>query len=198
MFTDTFTWIEKIHWTAQAISAAATIALACLTFVLAVGTVFLWWATRQLVRNGKRTAEQQLRAYVGITSGHVALETIDGTIKPRATIRIENFGQTPAYEVSVFSAIENATKFSEVCDNGTLIPGKITIFPKSSVRIIFSGNYGVPDGTAPVGTFVFGHITYNDAFGYSKRTNFRFTARELTLGGRSTDLCSCDDGKDAN
>jgi hypothetical protein len=41
--------IISTNWTPEAITAAGTVALACLTFILAFGTIFLWRATIRLV-----------------------------------------------------------------------------------------------------------------------------------------------------
>ena len=59
-----FMWFRAIEWTPEAVTAAATVVLAFLTFILAFGSVCLWLATRRLVRGAEDTAERQLRAYV--------------------------------------------------------------------------------------------------------------------------------------
>jgi len=40
--------------------------LAAFTVILALSTIFLWFATRDLVKEAKRTSERQIRAYVSI------------------------------------------------------------------------------------------------------------------------------------
>jgi hypothetical protein len=86
-----------INWTPEEISAAATVVLAIVTFVLAFGTVFLWLATKKLVVSAETTAERQLRAYVFIKT--VNLELVMGK-PPIAHIKLRKFGKTPAYEMT--------------------------------------------------------------------------------------------------
>jgi hypothetical protein len=83
-------------------NAEAIIAL--FTFILAFSTIFLWVATRDLVRGAKKTAEQQLRAYLAIESG---ARIGPHTLTPQFMLRFENCGQTPAYNgVSSVSTYE--------------------------------------------------------------------------------------------
>jgi hypothetical protein len=150
------------------------------------------------------TAQRQLRSYVGIVSGHLAFEVIDGAIKPKATIRIKNFGQTPAYDVACNAGIRNAVQFSDTLNKWlNMITGKSTVFPQSDQRFLFTGDFNEVPGEAPVGIFVFGRITYRDAFGCARWTSFRYTAR---LDQRAlhdpfnvrADLAACEDGNEAN
>lgn len=84
-------------WTPEDVTAAGTVALAFLTLVLALGTFFLWLATRRLVKDSKKTAERQLRAYVFIEEGSIVLNQF-GFWNIQITFR--NFGKTPAYRHS--------------------------------------------------------------------------------------------------
>jgi hypothetical protein len=191
-------WFESIDWTPEAISAAATVVLATLTFILAFGTVFLWLATKRLVRGTEKTAERQLRAYVGIVNGNLDIEITDKAITARATIRVKNFGQTPAYDAMCKCGIENATTFSEAINSKQIsIVGKNTIFPQADQRIMFGNNFVAPPGELPFSTFVFGQISYLDAFGRSRWTNFRFTAH-FGPGASRADLAPCEEGNEAN
>lgn len=86
-------WFASIDWTPEAVTAAGTIALAFLTLVLAVGTLFLWLATRHLVRGTEKTAGQQLRAYLSIeVKRHGA-----HNLTPQFNLFSKNCGRTPAY-----------------------------------------------------------------------------------------------------
>jgi hypothetical protein len=91
-------WFASIDWTPEAITAAGTIALAFLTLVLAVGTLFLWLATRRLVRGTDKTAKAQLRAYVSIKPS--GLRKISPTENFHFSFVQLNGGQTPAYSLS--------------------------------------------------------------------------------------------------
>lgn len=87
----------------EAVTAAGTIALAFLTLVLAVGTLFLWLATKRLVRGAEKTAQAQLRAYVGVDAA--AIEGF-GTDAARIRITIKNAGQTPAHDLVSWMGIK--------------------------------------------------------------------------------------------
>jgi hypothetical protein len=90
-------WLSS--WTAEEVTAAGTVALAFLTLILALGTFFLWLATRRLVWGSEKTAEHQLRAY--IFPEHVSVVAI--TYDPQVTLIFKNCGQTPAYDVAISS-----------------------------------------------------------------------------------------------
>jgi hypothetical protein len=171
--------------------------LVAFTFLLFNATIALWWSTRRLVRGAEKTAERQLRAYVGILSGHLAVEIIDGIMVPKATLRIRNFGQTPAYDVSCNAGIENASNFSKTRRKLNPVSGKSIIFPQSDQRAMFSGEFNEPPGQGKISTFIFGCITYKDAFRQRRRTNFRFTGH-YTPGNTRADLTPCDDGNEAD
>jgi hypothetical protein len=66
--------------------------------VLAAGTLFLWLATKRLVRGSEKTAERQLRAYVLVSSARVHDFGIERP--PKVEVVIKNSGQTPAFDLS--------------------------------------------------------------------------------------------------
>jgi hypothetical protein len=72
--------------------------LATFTIVLAVSTMFLWLATRNLVQGADRTAKQQLRAYALLGECKIDASNPDD---PKALLRFANFGQTPAKRLRV-------------------------------------------------------------------------------------------------
>jgi hypothetical protein len=92
-------WFASIDWTPEAITAAGTIALAFLTLVLTIGTLFLWLATRRLVRGSEKTAERQLRAYI-FADNAMVIGVNSSNQFIQATFR--NSGQTPAYNVTLW------------------------------------------------------------------------------------------------
>jgi hypothetical protein len=96
-----FSWIISIDWTPDAITAAGTVALAFLTFVLAIGTFFLWLATKRLVNGAEATAVRQLRAYVVVTG--IGLDEQPEHERFIHKFRIQNTGVTPAYKLRVES-----------------------------------------------------------------------------------------------
>jgi hypothetical protein len=81
--------------------------IALFTVILGIATWLLWRATQALVKGAEATAKRQLRAYVLLESAkikHVAVGE-----KPKATVKIKNFGQTPAYQLTHWAAMEYAT-----------------------------------------------------------------------------------------
>jgi hypothetical protein len=92
-------WFSSIDWKPETVTAAATITIAALTFILASGTLFLWLATKRMVKGGERTAERELRAYVFIKDG--AVRTDQGQFS--VAVVLKNFGQTPATDFSTWS-----------------------------------------------------------------------------------------------
>src|ERR1700689_1023610 len=96
-------WIESIDWTPEAITAAATVALAVLTLVLATGTFFLWLATRRLVRGAEKTSVQQLRAFVFGKRFSIGPNIFpDGIREYIVFVPWENVGLSPALEVTAW------------------------------------------------------------------------------------------------
>jgi hypothetical protein len=83
-------------------TALGTIVIAAFTVCLAFATVFLYLATRQLVEGADRTAEKQLRAYVGLQSMETTIYPFEqGGLVVFAHAEARNFGQTPAYGMTV-------------------------------------------------------------------------------------------------
>jgi hypothetical protein len=71
--------------------------------LLALFTLLLWWSTRDLVKESRRTAERQLRAYLSVETGTVTFQ--------RKALRFEfrpvvfNNGDTPASDVMIVSSL---------------------------------------------------------------------------------------------
>ena len=90
------------NW-AEWLIAICTGILAFVTARLVYYTKKLWASTGDLVAGAKDTAERQLRAYVAIETVSINEVFAGGT--PYAEVRIKNFGQTPAYELSCIGGI---------------------------------------------------------------------------------------------
>jgi hypothetical protein len=91
-------WLASIDWNPEAITAASTVALAFLTLILAIGTLFLWLVTRRLVIGTEETAKRQLRAYIHVADAAILHTNSEWPTNVR--IQFKNYGQTPAYRVS--------------------------------------------------------------------------------------------------
>lgn len=186
------------HNNAEAIIAAFTI-------ILALSTIFLWVATRDLVINTENTARRQLRAYVFV----VQVEIVDmGTPNVNAAVKIRNTGQTPAYDVTVSTGA-----------NAFNVPGNVTFTPTpigpNSSRFVFGpdglGRYNIPlqsiigaaNRIAAIKTgngalYVWGEILYKDAFGKGQYTRFRHMIGG-TAGWPSDNLMTvCPEGNEAS
>jgi hypothetical protein len=71
--------------------------IAVFTVILALATLLLWRATRNLVRGAEGTAQRQLRAYVSLESGSVQHTSIDGQLGFIVSVALKNYGVTPGY-----------------------------------------------------------------------------------------------------
>ena len=80
--------------------------IAGLALILALSTIFLWFATRDLVAGTADFSKMQLRAYLG--ASEVFITGVAAGEKPTVECTIRNFGQTPAYRVSSLGRGEGA------------------------------------------------------------------------------------------
>lgn len=178
--------------------AYATIALAVITFLLAIFTALLWAATYRLVRDAKKTAERQLRAYVWARP-HPQHKTssIDEIHTTGFKFTFSNDGQTPAYSVrhvmgiGIFSDQSEVEElqFGEKGSRFVLNPGAnsdMTI--AKSNQISDTDKSAIASGKSRI--YVWGEVRYTDAFGQDRWTKFR-----MMLQGRG--LVWCDDGNEA-
>lgn len=172
-----WSWICSINWTAEAVTAAGTAALAFLTLTLAAGTLFLWLATRRLVKESEETAERQLRAY--IFPENVIVDATHGVL--RYTITFKNCGQTPAYDVTLYTTMAAAvypmleepkgpaTPPTE--SNGHLGPGlSIHCHTIPDPPVTSDEIKAIRAGKAAL--YLFGKISYTDAFKKKRFVNF--------------------------
>lgn len=136
-------------------------------------------ATREAVTLAKDTAKRQLRAYVHVSEARFSDFGFPGGIY---LVNYTNTGQTPAYDVYSSIALQFA-KFplaEELVATGTGTKGIITLGRDGegharleAPRGLSGEEYGeVRDGKSAV--FVFGTISYRDAFGEDWTTDFRY------------------------
>jgi hypothetical protein len=167
----------------KAIVAIATVFLSAFTVILALATIFLWSATRNLVRGAEKTAERQLRAYVALEGGSIAHATVENGAGFHVTVRLKNFGLTPAYsfttwimppEILAPDALPFTSSRPISERTGTSIIG-----PGSDAWINWYAGFGDKDlddirsGIRSI--FIWGGADYTDAFG--KRRYFIFRDR---------------------
>lgn len=159
--------------------------IAVFTIVLALSTIFLWGATRDLVSGADDTARRQLRAYLSINP--TVVENY-GTQK-RATINwvVKNHGQTPASEIRYKFSIEvmpdplpSGFDFSkpqlEVTSDSSLFPSGGD--PTNVLKAWFNNDRPFTDDeydSIEAGTHrihVWGIMTYRDVFKRARTTIF--------------------------
>jgi hypothetical protein len=147
-------------------------------FLLFLATVGLWAATMLLVRDARKTAERQLRAYVLLNRAKIR-DMAEGKI-PVATVKIKNFGQTPAYALSHWAELKYAA-FPRTEDADMSDPEGMPIHhigPGSSMRITAPLEHeltkeqfeAVQSGSAAL--YLTGRTSYLDAFGESRFTEY--------------------------
>jgi len=153
--------------------------IAGLALILALSTIFLWFATRDLVAGTADFSKMQLRAYLGpsetFITGVVAGE------KPMVECIVRNFGQTPAYRVSYWAETKVLDSMSDrfeptQAEGGERIinPGRdgFTIKSRLAEPLTEEEMSKIKLGTAAI--YFYGAILYRDAFSRSRKTQFRY------------------------
>jgi hypothetical protein len=127
-----------------------------------------------------RTAERQLRAYVLITGGIYVVRSLDDL--GRGHIEVKNTGQTPAYNMTMWSNIfvERHPLGADLPQPDPALPMTSSILAPGCTTSMFTGNPTIqaPYIWARVGTpdctiYVYGEINYTDAFAVRRVTKFR-------------------------
>jgi hypothetical protein len=188
-------WILSIEWTPEAVTAAGTVALAFLTLVLAAGTFFLWLATRRLVKGSERTAERQLRAYIGVEPGGVF--RLQGNDLLMGLYIIRNVGGIPAKNIAMFSLTDYYEDGSQRTFNieqlyqttNAIVPNaKMAFGTASSVDSLADAKEHETASGVTGFIFVYGRVSYTDEFGTHGCTDFchRYPCAMLEdgIGGR--------------
>lgn len=157
-------------------------------------------AASATVNTMKDTAGRQLRAYVHPVT---ALRYRDETGVLVIKLEIKNAGQTPAYECSHWMVEGVHTGFPappEAFTNKNAPKGDSPIAPGESVDFFVSATELTPAQEAQIAAkiaaiYLFGEITYRDAFQTERVTKFRLVCvGDLIRTGR---FAPCDEGNDA-
>lgn len=167
-------WLLSIDWTPEAVTAAATAILAFLTLILGAGTLGLWLSTRRLVKDGRNTAERQLRAYPGVVGAGIEIHA--GKIS--IAVSVVNTSATPAYKFRYdmahqLCAAGTTTKFSHVTLNNI----QWDMAPHSKTTMRTNGEIDEKQTVAltQMGDIVlmfWGRAEYEDAFGNPRHIEF--------------------------
>lgn len=70
-----------------------------ITGVVAIATLFLYFATRDLVRGGEDTAKKDLRAYVAPILDNMRTGMLSADVPVWSAVFLKNLGRTPAHQV---------------------------------------------------------------------------------------------------
>ena len=176
--------------------AYGTLALAIVTALLAWFTFHLWRATGKLVVG----AERQLRAYI-LHNNDEEMEHNGGRIK--VTVRIKNFGQTPAHKLRSWLFI-GLYKFPldvplDTPDyaNGSLSTlgptGIITQSAELPAALNQAEFNAVLKGEGAI--YVSGELFYFDVFNVERSTKFRFVSTGNDFS--HCKLAICNEGNEA-
>jgi hypothetical protein len=163
------------------------------------------------LNTARDTEDRQLRAYIGIvipSDGPGDRNFLPPNI-PAIHLSIKNFGQTPAYRVTYQSGVDlkqyPLPKNTEY-PTPTIGPqNPITVFPGTPEPLGIRSPGGraltneevkaIQDGNSKRLCF-WGTITYVDAFGYSRYTNYCFSFFNLTQNAMPYEPCN--DHNDSN
>ncbi|HZT51631.1 MAG TPA: hypothetical protein VFA22_06855 [Stellaceae bacterium] len=140
-----------------------------------------------------RTARQQLRSYLLVESAARAGEHDEN---PEFQIVIKNFGQTPAYRVRTWIAVRPGERTQAGLpgpEAGTIDASDAALGPGGSIALgkQFEGGWdeaGLEDFlSGRIVLFVYGEVTYRDAFNRRRYTRFRamYGAEHFRGGGLS-------------
>jgi hypothetical protein len=161
--------------------------LVAFTVILAFSTIFLWVATRDLVRSAERTARSELRAYVGISN--VIIKNIVADEKPIIEIRFRNFGKTPAYKMRSWtdSVLEPTGTKEKLLKLDREWTGASVLNPDDAYTNMSTRKTAVTAQEADAiltdtkRLYVRGGIQYRDAFGKKRWVYFGFETNGRTL-----------------
>jgi len=176
--------------------------LTVITAAFFLATLAMWRSTRKIAHNAREASEKQLRAYL-----HVTNTEFRGGLggEPKFCLEYANLGQTPAYGVAGWSMVELRRQDSdlpflnvgEIETYGDIGPGQRQEFVRASpVQLASSEINDIISGASKI--YVYGEFTYRDAFGKSRRTQFRKMLAEASRGGERMVFGVCPDGNMAN
>ncbi len=130
----------------------------------------------------EKNAKRQLRAYICLESAEVTLP--NG--QPLALVNFKNFGETPAYEVHGWIAVEagpHPLQGSLPIPTDKMVKPKTTVGPKSGFGYpgrrkthLFTGAEIATISGKSAALYVYGRVEYRDAFGDYWYTNVRLMA----------------------
>jgi hypothetical protein len=182
------TWF--VGWSLSDKIAVIASVVAFLQFLALIATVAVM----------RRTAQRQLRAYVGVVRGE--LINIDGDDPIEATVIVKNSGQTPAREVVMWGGMavrgfplrdpinppEKGPPRAQTLAAGAEFYKTEKSFKTAKGEITPAHPQMLKEGTISI--YVYGEITYRDVFKKKRHTTYR-----LFCGGGHPNSIVLRDGK---
>jgi hypothetical protein len=136
------------------------------------------WRQAFIAREQSNTSRAQLRAYVMVDKA----TTVDFGPVPKAEVIFKNYGQTPAYNLTIWTSVEVAVDDlknkaaappSGPAASGSLGPGGFVHTLDAPERVILPPEVqAVKEGRASF--YVYGQALYRDVFGEAHATDFCF------------------------
>lgn len=170
---------ENSFWERTACDPVAyfTLWLTGFTGLLAVSTVGLWLATQSILRDSKRTSQQELRAYVFVEGATIS--EFEPNRAPYIRVQVRNSGKTPAYDLkSTLIARILPVPTSEVIDIDNLTPagalgpaGQLQIGDRVNSVLTEQDIAAITDNQLAI--YAVGRIEFTDAFGRPQWMTFR-------------------------
>jgi hypothetical protein len=171
------------------VNAISTIVIAAFTVILAIGTVFLYLATRDLVKGSDDSSQRQLRAYIGLQGSETTVYPFEkGGFAFIAHAELRNYGQTPAYDLTMKSNVKiDAAEKVPFDDLAGLNKGVPSIaFRDAPFQIYLGWPISEEDKVALYERrkvfFFWGDVTYRDAFDKWHHFKFRLISGQIQTG----------------
>lgn len=133
--------------------------------------------TERIIAQMKDTTLKELRAYVGVS--RIRLDISDERL-PTGAVEVQNFGRTPAYNVRHWTGIcpQSYPLTSPLPESSATSFSVAVIHPNvknvSAVTLKKRLPEGILIGTRLLSIYIYGEVTYEDAFGNERHTKFRF------------------------
>jgi len=163
--------------------------------------------TENLVATARDTAERPLRAYLQLVPDLNSFIWINTVHVPELRVSLKNAGQTPAYDVQANGAInpdayplrKTPPDLLPVDEPFQLVihPGELgyTMTLTAGRRLSPDEVDRLTDGT-DLRLYLYGGVTYKDAFGKDRYTRFRLMTRRNVEGGQGR-FVYCNQGNEA-
>jgi hypothetical protein len=175
-----------------------------ITAIIAFANIVLAILICVQIRDGRKSSERQLRAYVGVEVSKEDKQSFNPGGNTTVILMIANRGATPAYKLKIASMIE-IHDVPLIASLDAMPDGShsITLGPSSTTKTLAIFERALNDGEqdAIIGErkaiYIWGRVTYTDAFGNDRFTNWRMEWA-FQPGGGTHGIVSCPEGNDAD